>query len=226
MKRLVIFAAAMVLFQTAFAQNGPTEDWARTDRYAEQNAKVKQSGIAPKAVFMGDSITDNWGNWIHPEFFSENNFAGRGISGQTSAQMLIRFRPDVIDLHPKYAVILAGTNDIAQNIGPVDLDVVLGNVISMCELAKKNKIKPIICSVIPADRYGWRPEIKDAAEKTKELNSMLKAYAEKARITYVDYYSALDNGNGGIPENLAKDGVHPNLDGYKIMEAIILPYLK
>lgn len=226
MKKTVLLIAALMFIQGAHAQEQRTEDWGRTDRYAEQNALVKASGIRPKAVFMGDSITDNWGNRTHPEFFSEHNFAGRGISGQTSCQMLVRMRPDVIDLHPKYVVILSGTNDVAQNIGPVDMDVVLGNIISMCELARANKIKPVICSVLPADRFGWRPELKTPGETIKALNASLKAYAEKEHIPYVDFHSALDNGKGGLPEKYAKDGVHPNLECYGIMESMVLPYLK
>lgn len=219
-----LMMAALFAAVTVSAQD--FNDWARTGRYAEDNAAIKASGIKPKAVFMGDSITDNWSNRTHPEFFSEHNFAGRGISGQTSCQMLIRMRPDVVDLHPKYVVILAGTNDVAQNIGPVSMDIVLDNIISMCEIAKANKIKPIICSVLPADRFGWRPELQNPNLIIDKLNGMLKAYAENNHIPYVDYHSALDNGKGGLPEKYAKDGVHPNLECYEIMESIILPYLK
>ena len=220
MKKLSSILIAVLLTTVSLA--GQTTDWARTDRYASDNASVT---VAPKAVFMGDSITDNWSNRTDPAFFTDNNFAGRGISGQTSCQMLIRFRPDVIDLHPKYAVILAGTNDIAQNLGPIDLNMVLANIQSMCELAKANKIKPIICSVLPADKFGWREELRPSGDIVK-LNNMLKAYAKSAKIKYVDYYSALADKNGGLPEKYAKDGVHPNLKGYQVMEKIILRYLK
>lgn len=220
MKKLttILFTA----FFAAFTLAGQTKDWARTDRYASANASLT---TAPRAVFMGDSITDNWGNRTDPDFFTNHNFAGRGISGQTSCEMLVRFRTDVIDLHPKYVVILAGTNDVAQNIGPVDLEVVLGNIKSMCELAKANKIKPVICSVLPASQFGWRKELKPA-EDIARLNEMLKDYASGARIQYVDYYSALVDHNGGLPEKYAKDGVHPTLEGYKVMEEIILKYIK
>lgn len=220
MKKLLTILFAVLT--TAFTLVGQTKDWAGTDRYATAN---KSYTVAPKAVFMGDSITDNWSNRTDPDFFTDHNFAGRGISGQTSCEMLVRFRPDVIDLHPKYVVILAGTNDIAQNIGPVDLEVVLGNIQSMCQLAKANKIKPIICSVLPADKFGWRDNLKPAEDIVK-LNEMLKAYAKSAKIKYVDYYSALADKKGGLPEKYAKDGVHPNLKGYQVMEKIILRYVK
>lgn len=220
MKRFSTILIA-VLF-SAFTLAGQTKDWAKTDRYATANASLT---VAPKAVFMGDSITDNWSNRTDPDFFNENNFAGRGISGQTSCEMLVRFRPDVIDLHPKYVVILAGTNDVAQNIGPVDLKVVLGNIQSMCELAKANKIKPIICSVLPASKFGWREDLRPADDIVK-LNEMLKAYAKSAKIKYVDYYSSLADKKGGLPEKYAKDGVHPNQKGYQVMEKIILRYVK
>jgi len=207
---------------SAMSLHAQTKDWARTDRYQNNNSEIS---VKPKAVFMGDSITDNWGNRTDPDFFTEHNFAGRGISGQTSCEMLVRFRPDVINLHPKYVVILAGTNDVAQNIGYVDINIVLGNVISMCELAKANKIKPIICSVLPSREFGWRKEIKPA-EIIKDLNKMLKEYALSHHIPYVDYYSAMVDENGGLPAKYASDGVHPTLEGYKVMEEIILPYLK
>lgn len=223
MRKAFITAVALTLSVIASAQQKEfTKDWARTDRYAESNSAVT---VRPKAVFMGDSITDNWGNRTHPEFFTENNFLGRGISGQTSAQMLIRFRPDVIDLHPKYVVILAGTNDIAQNIGPVSKEIILKNIQSMCELAKANKIKPVICSILPAYQFGWRKELTPANDVI-EMNEMLKAYAKSAKIPYVDYHSAMKDERNGLPEKYAKDGIHPNIDGYAIMESIILKYIK
>lgn len=224
MKKTAIIAA-FALCVSIFAeaqQKEAIKDWARSDRYAESNASVT---VRPKAVFMGDSITDNWGNRIHPEFFSDNNFLGRGISGQTTAQMLIRFRPDVIDLHPKYVVILAGTNDIAENLGPVSKEIILKNIQSMCELAKANKIKPVICSILPAYKYGWRKELTPAGDVIK-MNEMLKAYAKSARITYVDFHSAMKDERNGLPEKYAKDGIHPNLDGYAVMEEIILKYIR
>jgi lysophospholipase L1-like esterase len=138
--------------------------------------------------------------------------------------MLVRFRRDVLDLEPKYVVILAGTNDIALNNGLITLENILGNIQSMCELAKAHKIKPILCSVLPADRYRWRKELKPAEDIVK-LNEMIKAYAKSEKIPYVDYHSVLKDENNALPARHAADGVHPNIDCYKIMEEIILKYL-
>lgn len=196
------------------------QDWAHFGRYEKSNSEVTK---APKAVLMGDSITDLWAS-KDPEFFSANNFIGRGISGQTTSQMLVRFRRDVLDLSPKYVLILAGTNDIAKNNGDITLENILGNIMSMCELAKSNKIKPVICSVLPADRYGWRPGMTPAEDIVK-LNQMLKEYADSQRILYIDYHSALKNENNGLPQEYGPDGVHPSIAGYKIMEDILLKAL-
>lgn len=221
-RKLYLIALALAMPLMAGAQQKEiVKDWAATNRYAEQNAAVT---VKPKAVFMGDSITDNWSNKVHPDFFTAHNFVGRGISGQTSAQMLVRFRPDVIDLHPKYVVILAGTNDIAQNIGPVSKEIVLKNIQSMCELAKANKIKPILCSVLPAYQFGWRKQLTPA-EDIIELNEMIAAYAKSAKIPYVDFHSAMKDERNGLPEKYSKDGVHPVSEGYEVMEKIILSYL-
>ena len=202
------------------AQNSAPKDWAKFYRYQEANETIS---FRPKAVFMGDSITDGWAKQS-PDFFSSNNFVGRGISGQTTSQMLIRFRRDVLDLSPKYVIILAGTNDIALNNGLISLENILGNLQSMCELARAHKIKPILCSVLPADRYRWRKELKPAGEIVK-LNELIKEYAKSAKIPYVDYHSVLKDENNALPEKHAADGVHPNLDCYKIMEDIIIKYL-
>jgi len=218
MKRLIIANILALICLNASAQYC---DWAKFDRYSQANAQVEGR---PLAVFMGDSITDNWFSF-DGEFFTANNLAGRGISGQTTSQMLVRFRKDVIDLHPKYVVILAGTNDIAKNNGEISLENILGNIQSMCELARLHKIKPILCSVLPADRYEWRKDVKPAAEIVR-LNQMLQAYAKAQKIPYVDYHSALKDDNDGLPSKFASDGVHPNVDCYKIMEEIVLRYLK
>ena len=206
--------AMLFLASSVFAQQ---KDWAKFDRYAQANDTIS---VRPKAVFMGDSITDNWAK-KDKDFFNDNDFVGRGISGQVTSQMLVRFRQDVINLNPKYVVILAGTNDIALNNGPISLENILGNIISMCELAKLHKIKPILCSVLPAEQYRWRKELQPAGDIIK-LNQMIKDYAKSERIPYVDYHSALTNDNGGLPEQYSGDGVHPNIDCYKVMEEIIM----
>ena len=210
-----LFALAVICLSSSVMK---AQDWAQFGKYATANDTVK---VKPVAVFMGDSITEGWYR-TDPDFFTDNNFLGRGISGQTSSQMLVRFRRDVIDLHPKYVVILAGTNDIARNNGEIALKNILGNIISMCELAKANKIKPVLCSVLPCTQFTWRKEVTDAAEQIVALNKMLKEYAESSKITYVDYHSAMKNEEGGLPRSIARDGVHPNIDGFKIMEPMIL----
>ena len=218
MKKTLVLLLGILIPMMASAQN----DWPNYDRYAEANAQVT---VAPKAVLMGDSITDGW-PFADPEFFSDNNFIGRGISGQVTNQMLLRFRQDVIDLHPKYVVILAGTNDIAENSGKIDMDKTFANIVSMCDLAKANGIKPIICSVIPAASFYWRPSVTDAAEKIAQFNTMLEEYAKANKIKYVDYHSAMKDESGGLPRNLANDGVHPTREGYDIMKSLLLKVLK
>lgn len=210
----------MLGITNAAAQN----DWAQFQRYAEDNASVKQSEANVKAVIMGDSITDNWLRF-DPGFFTANNICGRGISGQVTSQMLVRFRKDVIELEPEYVAILAGTNDIALNNGRIELDDVFGNIVSMCELAQVHGIRPVLCSVLPASSYGWRPEVRPAEEIMK-LNAMLKEYAAAHGYAYVDFWSMLANGEGGLNPEYAADGVHPNLETYKLMENLLLSCLE
>lgn len=212
----------LVLCTAASAQIGPDTDWADFGRYARANSEVQER---PLAVLMGDSITDGWDN-ADPEFFSGNNLVCRGISGQTSSQMLVRFRRDVIDMAPKYVIILAGTNDIARNTGYISLENTLGNLISMCEIARANKIRPILCSVTPSTGFSWRPSVKDAAEQIMRLNRMIAEYAAENRIPYIDYHSALKDSENGLPEKYSHDGVHPNRDCYRIMERLVLEKLK
>ena len=174
----------LILITTLIGISSYAQDWAKFGRYEAANDTVK---VRPRAVFMGDSITDNWAK-KDMDFFTSNNFVGRGISGQTTSHMLVRFRRDVVDLNPKYVVIMAGTNDIALNNGEISHENILGNIISMCEIAKANKIKPILCSVLPADRFRWRPQLTPAEDLVK-LNKMIQEYAKSARIPYVDYHS-------------------------------------
>lgn len=218
--RIITVLALMAVSMNASAQ----KDWAKFYRYADDNAQVLESGTKVLAVLMGDSITDNWLRF-DPDFFSGNGLRGRGISGQVTSQMLVRFRKDVIDLKPKYVAILAGTNDIALNNGPITLEDVMGNIISMCELAKAHKIKPVLCSVLPASKYGWRPQLTPA-EDIKKLNAMIQAYAKAHKYAYVDYWSMLADENGGLSPEHAADGVHPNLETYKLMEELLMKYLK
>ena len=197
-------------------------DWAKFGRYADDNASVQAS---PKAVLFGDSITQNWASF-DPEWFKEHNFVGRGISGQTTAEMLVRFRADVIDLHPKYVVILAGINDIAQNNGYISVENVFGNIVSMVELAKAAKIKPVLCTVLPAGEIGWRPLLGDPRPQIAKLNAMIKEYAKSSRIPLVDYHSSMRDDADALDPKYQKDAVHPSLPGYKVMESLVLPVLK
>ncbi|QEC66866.1 carboxylesterase family protein [Panacibacter ginsenosidivorans] len=194
-------------------------DWQNLGRYRDANtALASTTSTKPRVVFMGNSITDGWIN-ADSSFFAGKNYIDRGISGQTTPQMLIRFRPDVIDLKPAVVVILAGINDIAQNTGPMTLEETFGNIVSMVELAKANKIHPVISSVLPAFDFPWHPGM-EPAPKVVKLNAMLKEYAAKNNVVYLDYFSAMKDERNGLPANLSGDGVHPNLAGYKIMEPL------
>lgn len=213
MKKWFVLAMCTLATSSLFSQQN---DWAQFGRYAEANKSVK---TPTRVVFMGNSITDGWWN-TDSLFFENNRYVGRGISGQTTAQMLVRFRADVIDLQPKAVVILAGTNDIAQNNGYIAPENILGNIISMAELAKANNIDVILCSILPAYEYGWRKGL-EPADKIIALNKMIKDYADRHNLAYVDYHSALKEERNGLPEKYSKDGVHPTMEGYKIMERLI-----
>ena len=215
MKHLLIAALCLAGAMQLSAQE-PLKDWANLGRYQKENAAIQQP---VKAVFMGNSITDGW-PVADPDFFARNGYVGRGISGQVSAQMLLRFRQDIINLNPQVVVILAGTNDIARNDYAMTPEQTFDNVVSMIQLAEANGIKVILCSTMPASQFGWRPQLKPA-EDIKALNAKFKAYADEHHIPYVDYHSAMQNEEGGLPEKYSKDGVHPTLEGYKVMEGLV-----
>jgi len=193
------------------------QDWPNMKRFSDMNKNVG-TNTGKRVVFMGNSITEGWMR-ADSTFFTNNNYIDRGISGQTTPQMLLRFRPDVIDLKPAAVVILAGINDIAQNTGPMTLEQTFGNIVSMAELAKANNIKVVISSVLPAFDFPWHPGL-EPAPKVIQLNKMLKDYATKNNFVYLDYFSAMADERNGLPKNLSQDGVHPNLTGYKIMEPL------
>ena len=213
-KRLSVAFVLFFVIATAEAQ-----DWANIKKYAEANSKVPPPAAGEnRVVYMGDSITDFWiGN--DSTFFAGKPYFDRGISGQTTGQMLVRFREDVINLKPKVVVILAGINDIAENNGPSKLEDVFGNIVSMAELAKANNIKVVLSSITPAFAFPWRKSI-DPVPKVAALNEMIKNYADKNNIVYLDYFTAMADARKGLPANLSKDGVHPNLAGYKMMEPL------
>ncbi len=172
---------------------------------------------------MGDSITEFWQNYT-TNFF-DYTYINRGISGQTTSQMLLRFRQDVINLRPSKVVILAGINDIAQNTGPTTVTEIMENVISMVQLAEVNKINVILCSVLPANHFYWNQKITPA-KQVLELNKSINDYATLHKIDYVDYYSVMVDEYDGLQKVLGDDGIHPNQDGYQVMEKIVKPFIE
>ncbi|PWA09418.1 acylhydrolase [Flavobacterium laiguense] len=202
------------------AGKAKAQDWANLNKYKNENILLAPPASGEKrVVYFGDSITEGWGT-IYPDFFIGKTYINRGISGQTTPQMLLRFRTDVIELKPKIVVILAGTNDIAGNTGPATLEMILGNLISMCELAKANDIKVVLCSVLPAYDYPWKSGL-EPAEKIAALNKMIIKYAKANNIAYVDYYSTMVDDRKGLKSIYSQDGVHPNKEGYRVMGSII-----
>lgn len=192
------------------------QDWPNLSKYQEQNVALKPPAAGQqRIVFMGDSITEFW-SATNSEYFSGKPYINRGISGQTTPQMLIRFRADVIALQPAAVLILAGINDIAGNTGPTTLDRIENNIISMVELAQANQIKVILCSVLPAFDFPWKPN-QNPAEKVIELNQLLKKYADANGIIYLDYFSAMADESNGLKAAYSGDGVHPNKLGYQVM---------
>lgn len=208
-----------VLLLTTIVLSCQAQEWANFERYAEENETV--SALAEgefRVVFMGDSITEGW-SATYPEFFEGKPYINRGIGGQVTAQMLVRFRQDVLDLRPKVVFIMAGTNDIAENQGPVSLETIAGHLESMAELAWANGIEPVICSVLPASHYPWRPG-PDPATDIPLLNEMLKAYANRIGFRYLDYFAAMTDGENGLQDDLTYDEVHLTRQGYERMSTL------
>lgn len=215
-------APAMVMAQN---EKNDIYNVANIKRYEEANQQVPAKQKKEKrVVFIGNSITEGWYR-AHPDWFKENNYLGRGISGQTSPQMLLRFQADVIDMKPNVVVINAGTNDIAENTGKYHPSFTLGNIKSMAEIARANGIKVILTSVLPHDRFGWRPSIENVTQKVEELNAAIKAYAAENKIPYVDYNAEMRDEKGAMKADLSKDGVHPYPDAYLVMEALVKPVI-
>jgi lysophospholipase L1-like esterase len=191
-------------------------DWANLEKYKSDNEKIGLPAKGEKRiVFMGNSITEGWSR-ICPEFFKDKPYVNRGISGQTTPQMLIRLRPDVINLKPSVVILNAGVNDIAGNTGPSTLEMIEDNISSMAELARSSGIKVIIASVLPAFDFPWKPGLKPA-EKIASLNEWLKDYSLKNKFVYLDYYSSMVDSRKGLNPLYSEDGVHPNEAGYKVM---------
>ena len=192
------------------------QDWPNFARYRDENAKLPPPGKDERrVVFIGDSITDGWGRRTN-SFFPGKPYVNRGISGQTTPQMLVRFRADVVALDPAVVVILAGINDIAENTGPTTMGAIEDNLASMCEIATANGIRVVLASVTPAIDFPWRRGM-DPAPKVRTLNAWIKQYAATHGYTYLDYYTALADAAGGMKAGLANDGVHPTPEGYAIM---------
>ena len=195
------------------------QDWPDLNHYRAHNAKLGlPAANESRIVFMGNSITESWST-VLPEYFSGKSYVNRGIDGQTTPQMLVRFRADVIDLQPKVVVILAGTNDIAGNTGPSTAKMIADNIISMAELARQNNILVVISSVLPVYDYSWKPGL-EPAPKISKLNKIIKNYALNHRHTYLDYYAAMVDDKKGLHEKYTSDGVHPNKAGYKVMATL------
>jgi lysophospholipase L1-like esterase len=194
------------------------QDWAQLGRYraADQALPAEAAG---RVVFYGDSITDAW-EYNGGSFFPGKPYVNRGISGQTTPQMLVRFRQDVVALHPETVVILAGTNDIAGNTGPSTPEMIEDNFKGMVEIARANGIRVILASILPAAQYPWRPEIADVPAKIAAVNAWLKDYCAQEKLTYLDYWTAMAGPDGGMKPGISKDGVHPNAAGYAIMQPL------
>lgn len=210
------FLYSILFLSIIMGGKAQAQDWPNLSKYQEENAKLKP--VAPgekRIVLMGDSITEFWST-TDSEYFIGKPYLNRGISGQTTPQMLLRFRADVIDLKPSAVVILAGINDIAGNTGPVTLQMITNNIFSMVELAHANHIKVILCSVLPAYDFPWKPN-QNPAQKVVDLNKMIKNYADAKGILYLDYFSAMRDERDGLKSAYSGDGVHPNKLGYQIM---------
>ncbi len=200
------------------------QDFANYKKYEVANTELKRSKKPVKTILFGDSITEFWKS-NNPSFFQQHQIINRGISGQTTSQMLLRFRQDVLNLKPKRVVILAGANDIAENTGPITLEHIADNIFSMVELARFHHIDVTMSSLLPAYSFSWKPGI-EPANKVLELNKILKAYAVKNKIPFIEYHAVMKDSRNGLPPKYSGDEVHPNKEGYDIMEAILLPYIK
>lgn len=222
MRKLFLFICMALGLGSASAS---AQKWVHLGRYAAANAALG-TPEGSRVVLMGDSITDGWASQ-RSEFFAATGFVGRGISGEESSQMLLRFRADVVDIHASMVVILAGINDIACNLGdPYSEDLTFANIRSMVDLAWQNGIRPVVCGVLPSYQLRWRPEVTDVFEKVCSLNARLKAFCDRHGVTFVDYGPALSGPDGRILEAYSADTVHPTPAGYTLMETTLLEALK
>ena len=196
-------------------------DWANLEKYKGANLELKKSNSGKdRIVFIGDSITEGWSDFS-PKFFQQNNFVNRGISGQTTPQMLIRLKPDAVHLDPKMIVINGGTNDIAGNTGPSTPEMIIDNLCSMAEIAIKNNIDVALTTILPVYKYPGNDEVADPPKIISFINSALEEYCKKNSLIYVDYYSSMVDGKKGLKSEYGNDGVHPIKEGYEVMEKAI-----
>jgi len=215
-----LITSLIILLSAMASKTISAQDWAQLKHYQKKNLNLSLPKPGEKRiVFYGNSITEQWEE-VSPVFFPENGYINRGISGQTTPQMLIRFRQDVIDLKPELVVILAGTNDLAGNTGPSTLKMITDNIFSMAELAAVHHIKVILSSVLPVYDYPWKKGTYPA-EKIEELNKTIQAYCKKHKLTYLDYYHPMVDDKKGLQKDLTRDGVHPNKKGYQVMEPLV-----
>lgn len=206
-----------ILMLTAlFTGKSNAQDWANLNRFKNENAQLAPPAPGEqRVVFMGNSITEGWANAC-PDFFAGKPYINRAIGGQTTPQMLVRFRADVVALRPSVVVILAGTNDIAGNTGPSTVGMIADNIKSMAEIARANDIEVVISSVLPVFDYPWKPGLNPSG-KIIELNQILKTYADEHGLVYLDYFTAMVDERNGMKPEFAPDGVHPNEAGYRVM---------
>tara|TARA_B110000438_G_C15806724_1_gene647740 strand:+ start:1212 stop:1901 length:690 start_codon:yes stop_codon:yes gene_type:complete len=195
------------------------QDWPNLGFYQQDNLKLRSKSSIGRVVFMGDSITEGWAQ-LDPDFFSKPNYINRGIGGQTTPQMLIRFKPDVLDLEPSLIFLLAGTNDIAGNTGYSTIKMITDNLFSMAELAKVNGIKVVLSSILPVYNYPWNENIIKPYKTISKINNLMKDYVHKNSLLYIDYFSNMVNNKEGLKSEYTTDGVHPSEGGYKVMSKI------
>jgi len=195
-------------------------DWPNLKKYSRENEALGLPGPNDRrVVFMGDSITEEWSN-LYPTYFGDRSYINRGIGGQTTPQMLIRFKPDVVGLRPFVVVILAGTNDIAGNTGPANVNMITDNIFSMSEISRSNGIKVVLSSILPVYEYEWAKEIMDPPSTIASVNTKLKEYVTLQDLEYLDYHSEMVDERDGLMKEYSSDGVHPNEKGYEVMSAL------
>lgn len=218
---ILIFAVAFLYMKDR--RQRQAREWALVDYYKDDNKALLREPIdTNRVVFIGNSIIKHWLEF-DSAFFTSRKYINRGISAQTTPQILGRFKEDVINLHPRIVVIEGGTNDIAENSGKYDEDFTLGNIVAMVELAQANNIKVILSSLLPAVTYDWNMKVEGAPVKIKSLNKRLKEYADSNthNLIYIDFYSHLVDENGALKSVYSRDGVHPNAEGYLVMKPLV-----